>query len=218
MLSFLTIDLAALAPWAGKIDGTDAMLVGLIRSLDPRNPTVRQRMLGDYLMFTTAYIAGQIPMIDLAPRTIKTRIARLVALGIIDRVAWFNKRTGHKCRYVKLSKLYYKAEDRAHRDAERSLTRAREYRAENGPTLGPKTAHDHKTMIKESPPSLKAAGGASEKEKTSAPRCPACKGDASNSLHYDYVSCDRCGKEWPGGVRAREYFGVTKEQEAMKRR
>ena len=169
MLSFLTIDLAALAPWAGKIDGTDAMLVGLIRSLDPRNPTVRQRMLGDYLMLTTAYIAGQVPMIDLAPRTLRTRLLKLVRLGIIDKCAWFNKRTGHKCRYVKLSKLYYQAEDRAHRDAERALARTREYTAENGHSLRPKTAHDHKTMIKESPPSLKAAGGASEKEKTSAP-------------------------------------------------
>jgi hypothetical protein len=182
MLPQLHVDQMALAPWYGKIDGDDSLIVTLVCSLDSRYDEVRKYMADDYFLLTTSYIVRMLPLLALSEERIKKRIARLAKIGILDVRIAFNKRTGHRTRYVKPSKLFYQAKrkaekiaDGAKERAEKAPARAREYRVENDPMqykvendplIGSKTTqdqlNDHKRgddSLNAAPPPHTAAGG-----------------------------------------------------------
>ena len=118
ILAEVHIDQLTLSPWVGKIDMADAAIITLVRSLDPRNETVKKLMLGDYFPCSTSYMKEMLPLLALKDKAIRTRVQRLSKIGILDSIVVFNERTGHSCRYVKLSRFYYRAEERAQRIAE----------------------------------------------------------------------------------------------------
>ena len=227
MLPTVHVDQMTLAPWFGNIDGDDALIVSLVVSLDSRDDQVKRLMAGDYFMLTTSYVQEMLPLVALSEERIKKRLAHLAKIGLLDLRVAFNKRTGHRTRYVKPSKLYYNAQRKAQRAADEArkirpeqeqevVARAREYRVENDPIqyrvesdpmLGSKTTQDQLKDQKRgddlstaSPPPLMAAGEDARpgaSKKDSAPNCPSC----GNPLNYpSWPRCEHCSAPLPGLV------------------
>jgi len=224
MLHYLSINLLALGEWLRELNGDERLIVALLRSMDSDNPAVRRRMLGQYKQFSTRYITEQLRLPASSAATMGRRILHLDALGIIERIPWIDKRTGHWARYVKLSRRYWKSERRAYEEAGRVVaeveSRAREYALKSEGLSRSILSDDHKRMIKEgrrssrpfppAPPSLIAAGGAGsraaggqESRKSVPPLCPHCN---QAVLYLDWPSCHHCSHTWPGGVSGPEYF------------
>ena len=155
MLHYISVDLLALGPWLDELNGDERLIVALLRSMDSDNPVVRRRMLGQYKQFSSSYIREQLRLPTSSMATIGRRILHLDTLGIIKRFRWLDKRTGRMVRYVKLSSRYWKAEKRAHDEADRmvakaeSVSRAREYTLKSERTPRSNLSDNHKTMIKE---------------------------------------------------------------------
>ena len=175
MLPFVTIRQDVLSHWPG-FDFNDGAIVALVVSMDPRNPRVKALPSGETLC-TTRYIEEMIPMLGCGAERIRKRVQKLVRGGVLDAVLIFDKRTGHRRRYLKPSRFYYAEVRRIERRADKSLPEqkrkpslAREYGVENDllhmeSKTTPDHLHDHK---RECTPPLVAAGVPSQ-EKTSAP-------------------------------------------------
>jgi len=142
MLPTITINQEALAPWLGQVTPTGAYIVALVRWMDPRNEKVKAMMVKDYFLLQARFVAKLLPLIDLhswgrdengkkvlrpySEGKLTQEVNALVKLGIVDKLTTFNKLDGKRRRYVKLSKLYYQAEERAERHADRLRKQAQE--------------------------------------------------------------------------------------------
>jgi hypothetical protein len=200
MLPFITIRQDILSHWK-RVDCNDASVVALVVSMDPRELRVKSLPSGETLC-TTKYIQEMLPLLGCGSERIRKRVQKLVRLGILDSVQVFNKRTGHRLRYLKPSRLYYLEKRRIERAADRSA-RVREYGVENDPLLlesktTPDHIYDHKrrdASLSASPPPRMAAGGNArqgDSGKDSAPRCPSC----GKVLHYKgWPRCEHCSAE-----------------------
>ena len=176
MLPFITIRQDVLSHWP-SVDFADGAIVALVVSMDPRNPRVKALPSGEILC-TTNYIEQMLPLLGFGAERIRKHVQKLVKAGIIDTVQIFDRRSGHRKRYLKPSRLYYAEVRRIERRADLSLPgrklkplRAREYGVGNDPLLlesktTPDHLHDHKRgdvssrTSAASPPTLMAAGGA----------------------------------------------------------
>lgn len=152
MLPEIHTDQMALAAWIGQIDTTDAMLISLIRSLDPNNPRVSALMTGGYFLFTTSFVLEQLPLINIKDDMLGLHLKKLKKLGLINKIVRFSKKTGHALRYVKLSKRYYAAEERGRGIADRALYRARpvatrQYARTHSGRLTDSIREDHNKVI-----------------------------------------------------------------------
>jgi len=123
MLPFVTIRQDVLEKWIGdspKIDVTDALLIALIRSLDPKNPEVAKLMWCGHFMLACRYVREKLPLINLSPDWISRKLKRLQKIGLVDiRIRQTSK---GKLRYVKLSRLYWQEEERVKRERPGSHT------------------------------------------------------------------------------------------------
>lgn len=115
MLPFVIIRQDALAKWYGKIDATDALLVSLLRSLNPDNPKVSAAMWEGHFLFCRSYILEMLPLLSITEDRISRRLKKLSEIGLVDLR---RKLTGRgKLLYAKLSRLYWHEEDRVNKKA-----------------------------------------------------------------------------------------------------
>lgn len=119
MLPTVHIRQDALQKWCGnppKIDVTDALLIALIRSLNPDNPKVAEIMWNGCFRLSRAYVREMLPLINLADDWISRKLRHLQKVGLVDV---YMRATGKgKQRYARLSRLYWQEEERANKRAD----------------------------------------------------------------------------------------------------
>jgi hypothetical protein len=114
----LFVDVLALKRWHGRIDATDALIIGFIAGLNPHNPAVAQLMRGDYFRLSRDWLLGEIPILTCSADWIGRKLAALRDLGIID-LKTERAENAHHRTYGKLSKLYFSECEKAKKYADR---------------------------------------------------------------------------------------------------
>lgn len=114
----LNVNQLALRKWHGKIDGDDALIIAMVRSLHPDNEAIRSRMHGGLFQLTNEFFHLMIPMLTFKDDRLGDRLKHLQDIGLLDLELHTEKVTSRRMRFGRLSRLYWAEEERAQKHAD----------------------------------------------------------------------------------------------------